>query len=315
MGLWNGSTTQAQPALNASTRLSLAVFFDVSDNRITVDGFSAGDQIGAITVGSFESDASGRIASNVIVQTGESTQNAVITTANGIHALSVDILANDIGGQGFNNGIFVYQFAPGGSLTARVINNLLRGGQIAVAGQPGGIALNVSQGDGTYTVVNNTIANGDRGITVSGRFDLGATLVGDLANNIVTGHVNDGISTDPDFETTFTNDHNLVFGNGGNFFTPGPGTLFTDPRFVGPNDFHLQASSPARNTGNSAQVPGDITGDLDGQLRIQGGAVDIGAYETAGGSAVDVPALGPLGLALLAGGLGAVALARMRRRR
>ncbi len=290
------------------------VTFDVSDNRITVDGFSAGDQIGAISVGAFESDASGRVAGNVIVQTGESTQNAVIGAFNGIHVLSVDLLANDISGQGFNNGIFVFQFAPGGSLTARVVNNLLRGGQISVAGQPGGIALNVSQGDGTFTVVNNTIANGADGITESARGDLGATVTGVLANNIVAGNTNVGISVEPGFEATFTNDHNLVFGNGSENFIAGPGTLFTDPRFVGANDFHLQLSSPARNAGNSAQVPGDIAGDLDGVARIQGTAVDIGAYETAGGSAVEVPALGPLGLVLLAGGLGAAALTRMRRR-
>ena len=290
------------------------MIFDVSDNRITVDGFSAGDQIGAISVGAFESDASGRVAGNVIVQTGESTQNAVIGAFNGIHVLSVDLLANDIGGQGFNNGIFVFQFAPGGSLTARVVNNLLRGGQISVAGQPGGIALNVSQGDGTFTVVNNTIANGADGITESARGDLGATVAGVLANNIVAGNTNVGISVEPGFEATFTNDHNLVFSNGSENFIAGPGTLFTDPRFVGANDFHLQLSSPARNAGNSAQVPGDIAGDLDGVARIQGTAVDIGAYETAGGSAVEVPALGPLGLVLLAGGLGAAALTRMRRR-
>ncbi len=201
------------------------VTFDVSDNRITVDGFSAGDQIGAISVGSFESDGRGRIAGNVIVQTGESTQNAVIGAYSGAHALTVDILANDIGGQGFNNGISLFQFAPGGSITARVVNNLVRGGQIDVAGQPGGIGLNVSQGDGVFTVVNNTIANGDRGILVGGRADLGATLTGVLANNIVAGHASDGISIEDDFAATFVNHHNLVFGNGGEYFTPGPGTL------------------------------------------------------------------------------------------
>ncbi len=290
------------------------VTFDVSDNRITVDGFSAGDQIGAISVGSFESDGRGRIAGNVIVQTGESTQNAVIGAYSGAHALTVDILANDIGGQGFNNGISLFQFAPGGSITARVVNNLVRGGQIDVAGQPGGIGLNVSQGSGVFTVVNNTIANGDRGILVGGRADLGATLTGVLANNIVAGHASDGISIEDDFAATFVNHHNLVFGNGSEYFTPGPGTLTVDPQFAGANDFHLQSSSPARQAGDDAAVPADITGDLDGAPRIQGPAVDLGAYED-GVSTAEVPALGPLGLALLAGGIGAAALATSRRRR
>lgn len=291
------------------------VFFDLSDNSITVDGFSAGDQIGAISIGSFESDAVGRVTGNVIVQTGESTQNAVIGAYSGFHTLDVDILANDIGGQGFNNGISLFQFAPGGSITARVIDNLVRGGQINVAGQPGGIGLNVSQGDGIFTVVNNTIVNGEAGILVSARTDLGATLTGVLANNIVARNSQVGISIDPEVAATFTNDHNLVFGNGSNYFAAGPATRVVDPRFVGPNDFHLLPVSPAVNSGENARVPADITGDLDGVARIRNFTVDIGAYESDYFSVAEVPALGPFGLLLLAGGLGAAGLARFRRRR
>ncbi|MBZ0089083.1 MAG: hypothetical protein K8H90_01765, partial [Thermoanaerobaculia bacterium] len=184
------------------------VRFDVSDNRITVDGFSAGDQIGAISVGGFLSEGTGRIAGNVVVQTGESTQNAVIGLYNGDQLFTVDVLANDIGGQGFNNGISCYQFATGGTMTARIVNNLIRGGQIDVAGQPGGIGLNIGGGDAVIAVVNNTIANGERGILVGGRADLGATLTGVLANNIVAGHVDDGISIEDDFAGSFVNHHN-----------------------------------------------------------------------------------------------------------
>ncbi len=290
------------------------VLFDVSDNRITVDGFSAGDQIGAISVGGFLSEGSGRITGNVIVQTGEETQNAVIGLYNADQVFTVDVLANDIGGQGFNNGISLFQFSPGGAMTARIVNNLIRGGQIDVAGQPGGIGLNVSQGDGAFTVVNNTIANGESGISVSARLDLGATLSGVLANNIVVGHSDYGMGIEDDLAGSFINHHNLVFGNADDYFVPGPGTLTADPQFVGANDFHLQSSSPARQAGDDAAVPADITGDLDGAPRIQGPAVDLGAYEDAV-SAAEIPALGPLGLALLAGGLGAAALAKSRRRR
>jgi len=289
------------------------VTFDVSDNRITVDGFAAGDQIGAISAGGFLSAAGGRIAGNVIVQTGESTQNAVIGLANGDQVFSVDVLANDIGGQGFNNGISLFQFAPGGAMTARIVDNLVRGGQIDVAGQPGGIGLNVSQGSGVFTVVNNTIANGESGVSVSARLDLGATLSGVFANNIVAGHSDYGMGVADDLAASFVNHHNLVFGNADDYFTPGPGTLTVDPQFVGANDFHLQPNSPARQAGDDAAVPADITGDLDGAPRIQGPAVDLGAYEDAV-SAAEIPALGPLGLALLAAGLGAAGFARSRRR-
>jgi len=291
------------------------VLFDVSDNQITVDGFSAGDQVGAISVGSFESNGTGRIVGNVIVQTGVSTQNAVIGAYNGIHALSVDILGNDIGGQGFNNGISIFQFAPGGSIAARVINNLVRGGQINVAGQPGGIGLSVSQGNGVFTVVNNTIANGEIGVLVGGRADLGATITGVFANNIVAGNAGTGLGIDPEFESTFLNDHNLLFGNGSNSFTPGPGTVSGDPRFVGPDDFHLLPDSAAVDAGANARVPADIAGDIEGAPRIQQTRVDMGAYESPYLSAAEVPALGPLGLLALAAGLGAAGAVAARRRR
>jgi hypothetical protein len=42
-------------------------------------------------------------------------------------------------------------------------------------------------------------------------------------------------------------------------------------------DFHLQSSSPCINSGNNAYMTDAI--DLDGNQRVQGGTVDIGAYE------------------------------------
>ncbi|HTV42050.1 MAG TPA: choice-of-anchor Q domain-containing protein [Candidatus Sulfotelmatobacter sp.] len=55
------------------------------------------------------------------------------------------------------------------------------------------------------------------------------------------------------------------------------GNFTNAPLFVSTNDFHLQSNSPCINSGNNAYV---ATGtDLDGNPRIVGGTVDVGAYE------------------------------------
>ena len=57
------------------------------------------------------------------------------------------------------------------------------------------------------------------------------------------------------------------------------GNFTNEPGFVNPaaGDFHLQTNSPCINAGLNSAMAGSI--DLDGNPRISGGAVDLGAYE------------------------------------
>jgi hypothetical protein len=61
--------------------------------------------------------------------------------------------------------------------------------------------------------------------------------------------------------------------------TNGICNITNDPAFVNllAGDFHLQTNSPCINSGLNSYAPGTI--DLDGNPRMAGGTVDIGAYE------------------------------------
>lgn len=61
----------------------------------------------------------------------------------------------------------------------------------------------------------------------------------------------------------------------------GTGNIDADPRFVDQanGNLGLRANSPCRNTGDPAFVPAADDADIDGQPRIIGGRVDIGADE------------------------------------
>jgi hypothetical protein len=72
-----------------------------------------------------------------------------------------------------------------------------------------------------------------------------------------------------------------------------PGSIEDDPLFVdaaGPDgaegtaddDLHLAPGSPCIDKGDSSAVPPWLLTDLDGDARIQGDAVDMGAYESPG---------------------------------
>lgn len=101
-----------------------------------------------------------------------------------------------------------------------------------------------------------------------------------IRNNICSQNASFQIGIDPIVPPSqLTIDYNLIDGfrnaegeTRGNHYVEG------DPRFVNSTqaDFHIQSNSPAMDTGTSNGAP---TTDYDGNLRPQGAAWDIGAFE------------------------------------
>jgi hypothetical protein len=251
------------------------VAFEISGNNITIpDAFNG---VQAISVGTGNaSKFEGSIRNNAIQQFAGG-QEGGIGVFNLASQLNVDVIGNRITGTSFNTGLLMYQFGEGNS-NVRFINNLVDG-QISDAGRPAALSIQASDGEVSFQVLNNTIVNSDSGISIGGRSDLGASWNGVVANNVVANIADWGIDLD-DPSTGVINENNLLFATGMDYFTPGPGTVFVDPQFVGGGNYRLGPGSPAGNVGNNARVPADITLDLDGMPRIQGGRVDLGAYET-----------------------------------
>jgi hypothetical protein len=250
------------------------VTFEVSSNDLTVPTGQF-NGAGAISIqGGNAATMRGVVRDNTILHF-DGQQRGAIEVSNAIADLDVDVIGNRISGTNYNEGVSFFQFAEG-IAQVRFINNLVTG-QVAEAGAPGAFVVNVSGGSAQFEILNNTAAASDRGILVSGRTDLGATVSGLIANNVVADITGVGVGVDPELDVV--NEFNLVFNTGSDFFTPGPGTLFVDPRFVGGDDFHLSAASQAVNAGNADRVPADITTDLDGLPRILGAGVDLGAFE------------------------------------
>jgi hypothetical protein len=73
----------------------------------------------------------------------------------------------------------------------------------------------------------------------------------------------------------------------------GAGNQSTDPRFAGAGDYHLRAGSPAIDAG--APLDPAAPADLDGRPRPQGGALDLGAYETPAPGAAGAASSGAAG--------------------
>jgi hypothetical protein len=105
-----------------------------------------------------------------------------------------------------------------------------------------------------------------------------------IVNNIISGNTFYGIDEAYGTATVdYTIDYNDLFGNSNphsSGVTGGSNDMAVNPLFVGSGDwfqhYHIQDSSPVSTTGSITWAPGL---DIDGDLRLLGGSVSMGADE------------------------------------
>lgn len=202
----------------------------------------------------------------------------------GISIADVSVtLANNVvtGNHASLDGGGIWFEAPsGGSLVLR--DSLISANVATGANSDGGAAFLSSVNatvSGCTIYGNSATARGD-GLLVA--------VNGALSNLIVFG--NGGSGDDNEIHIAFGDvsiDHSLVEGGLSGIGDPtgaldwGFGNIDADPLFVDPGagDYHLQLCSPAIEAGDPAFTPAPGETDIDGQDRVQGRRVDMGADE------------------------------------
>lgn len=147
---------------------------------------------------------------------------------------------------------------------ALIIGNVVAACDWEAVGVGGGLG-----GQPTVTLANNTI--------VRNRIAVDGTVR--CVNNIFAYNEEVFLSSSP------TLSHNVFFANGSGDVGISPATnIFSDPMFVSTEsgNFHIQPNSPCRNAGETVTEITDV--DMDGQPRVDGEVIDIGADESLGES-------------------------------
>jgi hypothetical protein len=144
---------------------------------------------------------------------------------------------------------------------------------------PGGIGSGVAIIESPGQLINNTIAdNHENGVYFSEAEGMA------IVNNIISGNTYFGIIEDLESNTLDTTiDYNDLYGNSNPYsggVTGGLNDMYVNPLFISSGDFfeyyHIQDVSPVGTTGAITWAPGY---DIDGDLRLLGGSVSMGADE------------------------------------
>ncbi|HEY3266232.1 MAG TPA: right-handed parallel beta-helix repeat-containing protein [Armatimonadota bacterium] len=197
--------------------------------------------------------------------------------------------------QGTGGGLFLDGGAP------TVLNNTIQGN---AAGYGGGVYCNSTNAVlANNLIVSNGVNNSGGGvyaykgapvfvnntITANSASSDGGALFADASSvtltNTIAAYNSPGISKNT--AATLTMSHNDVFGNAG-YDASGfvlTNNLNVDPGLAGPpaRNLHILPTSALRNAGDTSAIPTNPAWqDMDGQNRLQGAAVDVGADESYG---------------------------------
>ncbi|MHC4498444.1 MAG: right-handed parallel beta-helix repeat-containing protein, partial [Planctomycetota bacterium] len=247
--------------------------------------------------GIFCLDSSPTIMQNII------TGNHVATDGGGVFSGSSGfplLLRNQITNNYANRGGGIY-----GAVAVELNNNIISGNS---ASQGGGLYLRSSisivknnlvydntadygAGGGVYLRgADNSVVTGNTIVSNSSVID-GANLDVQWSNNVtITNNIivnalgGGGVYL---YNATVSFKYNNVYNNAGGNYVGMPeatgidGNISVNTLFVNSdvNDYHLQATSPCIDVGDPAFAGGPDEMDIDGQPRVLGGRVDIGADE------------------------------------
>jgi Abnormal spindle-like microcephaly-assoc'd, ASPM-SPD-2-Hydin len=175
---------------------------------------------------------------------------------------------------------------------ALVVQNLIVNNHAGAVG--GGMFFEPPDGSPGPLLLNNTFAGNTAMSDGSAVWAGGYFSSSRFVDNVLVGTGEGAVYCDQGYgQPPPLFDHNLAFApNGGVAFEANCGTvagssgnLAADPRFASAGDFHLGAGSPAIDAG-SGPDPNLPATDLDGNPRVFGAAVDMGAYEAGPSPAV-----------------------------
>ncbi len=162
-------------------------------------------------------------------------------------------LVNSVFADNFSQAGVIGLTASGNSIFYVTNNTIAFNGRSGAPSGPAGMQITNPAGNGFFWITNNLIyGNGgasDTDILYS------ASAIGVVGSNII------GRSNPPPAGIA------------------GTGNSTANPLLASSVNLRLPANSPARNVGNNSAAGGLPTLDFDGNTRLQGGRVDLGAFE------------------------------------